>query len=412
MKKNKFLTGALYNRALAITPGKLAEIEGFAQSRLAGEPVAFDMEAMLGGEQAAYEIINGVAVIPVDGVISQRMNLFSAFSGGTSTELLTRDVQDAIADPAVISIVLNIDSPGGEVSGTQAVSDAIYAARGIKPIIAMVNPLAASAAYWIASAADEIIMAESTSVAGSIGVVAMHQDVSAAMEKKGLKHTEIFAGKYKRIASSYSALSEEGAATIQADVDYLYSLFVDAVARNRGVDAQTVIANMADGRMFIGQQAIDAGLVDCIESFDAVMTRLSKPNFNQENRMAENQQPVITIDTLRQNHAALVEQISAEGFKAGIEMGAHQERERITGIMAVSTPGFEKETSAAISDGKMTSGDLASAIIKAHKERGVSLGAIAADGTTVPHAPPKPEADEATERASAASAIAGGMKRR
>ena len=133
----------------------------------------------------------------------------------------------------------------------------------------------ASAAYYIGAAAHEVYISGDMPLIGSIGVVATHVDRSKFEEKIGLKTTEVYAGKYKRIASAYKPLSKDGKASIQDQVDYVYSIFVDDVAKYRGVSADAVLDNMADGKIFIGKQAIQAGLVDGVSTFDQLIkTRL------------------------------------------------------------------------------------------------------------------------------------------
>jgi signal peptide peptidase SppA len=188
-------------------------------------------------------------------VLEKRANLMMDMSGGTSTQLLQRDIQSALADESVDSILLDVDSPGGSVDGTKAVADAIYEARGQKPIIAFANGMMASAAYWIGSAADEII-AEETAMVGSIGVALTHIDRSERDRQMGQTRTQIYAGKYKRIASDEKPLSGEGAAYLQGIVDTYYGIFVDAVSSNRGTTMDAVLDKMADGREFIGSQAL------------------------------------------------------------------------------------------------------------------------------------------------------------
>lgn len=258
----------------AITPEMFGEVQAIYSRHLRGEKIDLNaLEAKIGaplpGATRGYDVDqNGVAVIPIDGVLSKRMNLLSQISGGTSMALLASDIQQALDDPLVSTIILNIDSPGGTVDGTQQLANMIFEARGTKPIIALADGTMASAAYWIGSAADEVYAASQTTTVGSIGVVATHKDVSGAEASAGVKTTEIAAGKYKRIASQYEPLTQEGRQTIQDAVDYTYSIFVNDVARNRGTTADTVLENMADGRMFQGQQAVDAGLVDGIATLD------------------------------------------------------------------------------------------------------------------------------------------------
>ncbi|MDO8320610.1 signal peptide peptidase SppA [Rhodoferax sp.] len=268
------------NAPWAITPDKLREIQAIYSAHLRGEKGDIEaIEAKLGrplaNERAPYTLTDGVAVITIEGVIAKRMNMFTQISGGTSTELVTQDLRAALVDPAVNSIILSIDSPGGTVDGTQALSDQVFSARRVKPIVALASGVMASAAYWIGSAAQAVFISEQTTMTGSIGVVTSHVDMSRAEEQKGVKTTEIYAGKFKRIASSYSPLSDDGRTSIQEQVDYLYSIFVGDVARNRGVSVDAVLKTMADGRVFTGQQGINAGLADGIATLAGLTHRLS-----------------------------------------------------------------------------------------------------------------------------------------
>ncbi|MEO5359183.1 MAG: signal peptide peptidase SppA [Nitrospirota bacterium] len=229
---------------------------------------------------SGHDIVNGTAIIGISGFLSQRMDIFTLLFGGTAIETVADNFKAALDDPAVKSILLNIDSPGGAVDGTSGLSDLIYQSRGRKPIIAVANSIALSAAYWIASAADRVYVSSTTSQAGSIGVVARHTDLSGAEAMAGVKTTEIVAGKYKRITSQYEPLSTDGKQTLQGMVDYIYGLFVSSVARNRGISSDGVLKNMADGRIFIGQQAVNSGLVDGIRSLDQILAEpisISKP---------------------------------------------------------------------------------------------------------------------------------------
>ena len=262
----------------AILPEKLYEIQEVYSTHLRGDKVdpktftALAQQVSPEQEKDNYQILNGIAVIPITGIIAKRMNLFTQISGGVSTQLIGRDITDALAAPDVRGIVLDIDSPGGTVDGTQELAQLILQGRDIKPIVAYSDGMIASAAYWIGSAAHRVYISGPTVHVGSIGVVATHVDYSEYDKKRGLKRTEIYAGKYKRIASQTKPLSQEGKQSIQDQVDYLYSIFVDAIAQNRGVGAQKVLNNMADGKIFIGEQAVRAGLVDGLVSFDGVIS--------------------------------------------------------------------------------------------------------------------------------------------
>lgn len=224
-------------------------------------------------EERGYTIEAGVAIIPIQGVISRRMNMFSLMSGGESTELLLKKFNAALNDREVEAILFDTDSPGGAIGGLAPLSDAIYNARGKKPMVAFAGDLMASAAYWITSAVD-CIVAESTSKIGSIGVVTVHREFSKANEQRGVKETYITAGKYKALGNDSEPLSPEAREYIQDSLNYYCTIFIDAVSRNRGLSIDT-IADWADGKIFIGQRALDAGLIDSIGTLgDAWSTAL------------------------------------------------------------------------------------------------------------------------------------------
>src|SRR5690606_30987632 len=147
-------------------------------------------------------------------------------------------------------------SPGGQVNGIQELSDLIYSARGKKPIIAVANHMMASAAYWIGTAADEIVVSPSGEV-GSIGVFAVHEDISGALAQDGVKVSIIKEGKYKAEANPFEPLNEEARAAIQESVSEAYGAFVGAVARNRSVDAEVVRNGFGEGRMMGAQRAVE-----------------------------------------------------------------------------------------------------------------------------------------------------------
>ncbi len=273
----------IVNAPWALEPRKHQQLVAIYSAYLNGEKINLEaIEAQLGRplqneDQEGYDIVDGVAVVPVHGVIAKKMNLFSRISGGASTQLIARDLRQAQDDPRVHAIMLDIDSPGGTVDGTQSLADTVYAMRaGAKPIVAWADGTMASGAAWIGSAASKVYISGDTVITGSIGVAMQHVDVSKANERYGVTVTDIYAGKYKRVASENKPLSDEGRAALQEMVDAIYSVFVDSVARNRGTNTEAVLKNMADGRLFVGRAAIQAGLVDGVATFDAAIAGLLK----------------------------------------------------------------------------------------------------------------------------------------
>lgn len=235
------------------------------------EELAIRLGSRAQAEKSAPQ--GSVAVIPVYGVLSQRMDMMTEFSGGTSYSTLKSALHEAIANPDVNAVVLDIDSPGGTVPGTEELSAEMRRLRGgEKPIIAQVNALAASAAYWIAASADEIVVTPSGR-AGSIGVYTVHDDVSKAMEEAGIKRTYISAGKHKVEGNETEPLSKETQAYTQSLVDTSYDKFVSAVADGRGVTNAKVLDSFGQGRMFHAEALKERGMVDSIATLDETLAR-------------------------------------------------------------------------------------------------------------------------------------------
>lgn len=268
-KKEKIMT--MSGTPWAILPDKLNEIScAYKNYAISGKH-----DLSVGSQEKSpetYEVTpSGVAVISIFGVITKNPSFWGFLFGGTSSVEAGRQLKAALDDPSVDGILLNIDSPGGTVDGTQELAEMIFSFRGRKPIIAFTDGMMASAAYYVGSAADWVYISGDMVSVGSIGVVATHVDYSEHEKQLGVKTTEIVAGKYKRIASPYQPLSTEGRENIQDRVDYMYTIFVNDVAKYRGVSPDRVLNVMADGKMFIGKQAMDAGLVDGVSTFDRLL---------------------------------------------------------------------------------------------------------------------------------------------
>jgi signal peptide peptidase SppA len=198
----------------AILPEKLEAIIGLLELRASGAKLSkAEIQARIGdGRRGAPASGGAVAVLPLYGVVAHRMNAMNDVSapGGTSTEMFGQAFDKAMSDPNVAAIVIDIDSPGGSVEGVPELAAKIAAARGSKPIVAVANAMAASAAYWLAAAADEIVVTPSGLV-GSIGVYQMHVDASEAVADEGLKVTYISAGKYKTEGNPHEPAVRRGA---------------------------------------------------------------------------------------------------------------------------------------------------------------------------------------------------------
>ncbi len=268
---------AFFGQPWAILPEKLQAIAEFLEVRavqgmpLSAEDIDAVVEAARGPTPGRTQ--GGVAVIPILGVISHRMNLMSAMSGGTSTQAIGAEIDAAMGDTQVGSILLDIESPGGAVTGVQELAAKIREAAKTKPIIAVASAYAASAAYWLASQASSISVTPSGEV-GSIGVRAMHQDLSAAYEAAGVKTTLVSAGKFKGEGSEFEELTLEARDALQQSVDGYYDDFVAAVASGRGVSKAEVRNGFGQGRMVRASEAVKIGMADRVETLDQALSRL------------------------------------------------------------------------------------------------------------------------------------------
>ena len=216
-------------------------------------------------KREGHYVGNGVAVIPVIGTLVQRSDWMTSMSGMLSYGQIERMVAAAVDDPAVREIVLEMDSPGGEVAGAFDLADRLTALRGQgKRITAVASEFAASAAYLLASTADDIVLPR-TGMVGSIGVVAAHFDYSKAMEKRGVAVTFVYAGDKKVEGNPYQPLSDAAKKDWQDEIDGIYQMFVATVAKNRGITAEQVRGTKA--AMFSGAKAVDAGLANRVNTF-------------------------------------------------------------------------------------------------------------------------------------------------
>lgn len=263
----------------AILPRTLATIREFVAVRSAGARFTADeIQARIGAKPARRDAQRAgtVAVIPVYGVITPKADLMTDMSGGTSVDRLRGAFLNAVEDPNVSAVVLDVDSPGGQVDLVPELAADIRGARGTKPILAVANTLAASAAYWVAAQADELFVTPSGEV-GSIGVFAAHDDISGMLEKAGVKTTLVSAGKFKTEGNPFEPLSDEARAAIQARVDDAYRMFVHDVARGRGVPVDTVRDGFGQGRVVVAKDALAEGMVDGIATLDEVVARAARP---------------------------------------------------------------------------------------------------------------------------------------
>ena len=269
---------AVYGTPWAITRPTFTLILDLLDYRAAGGVLTQDeiegrLVAASNGPRRGGQRIDTVAVIPVYGVLSGRQNLLSETSGGSSMEGLARNFRMAMADPDVAAIAFDIDSPGGQVDGVPEFVSEIMAARGAKPIVAVANTLAASAAYWIAAACDELICTPSGQV-GSIGVITAHLDDSQARAAAGMARTLVAVPPGKADGWDGDPISAEGLAELQAKADQFYGMFTAGVAKGRGVSVAHVKTDYGGGRMLLAKPALQAGMIDRVATLDETIARL------------------------------------------------------------------------------------------------------------------------------------------
>lgn len=411
---------ALQGMPWAITPGYLKVIHEIASRENDSiEAVEKRLGRPLSNTRIASQRGN-VAIIPISGPIMRYANLMSRVSGATSIQELALDFQSALDNPDIETILFDVDSPGGAVSGVQEFADHVFAARGQKKIVAYASGMMASAAYWIASAADKIY-ASPTSIIGSIGVV--------TTLKKGDAEGEITIVSTKSPNKRPDLTTEGGVSSVTSLLDDLAEVFIGAVARNRAVTTDQVVNGFGQGDVFVGKQAVKTGLADSIGSYEALIESANKGKLNTTRKqisadtdlpiestdtgeisMTTEEKTVLTKDGIAASNPDIAEAFRAEGFAKGkeagfndgLKAGANNERERIAGLEA-AFDGFEHHASMLEqfkADGSTTGDMAAKHILSAERE---SLkgrqAALHADGNQAAAAAPQvnihtPEAAE------------------
>lgn len=336
---------AVLASAWAILPEHLEIITSIAERENEFHGNLEALEAKLGrplGNTMTATVRNGVATIPLEGPLFGKANLMTKFSGATSYDMVAKDFTAALEDPSVSAIVLNVDSPGGEVAGASELSGMIRAARGIKPIVAYVSGTMASAALWIGSAADRIV-ASDTALIGSVGA---QMGMSVREPKAGEKSYRFVSSQspYKNADPG----TEAGAAQSQQIVDDLAQVFIDTLAANRGTTSQEVIAKYGQGAVFVADKALSNGMIDSVGSYEGVINSLIEDTTKMDYKS-------LTAAALAENRpdlvAAISEQAVASVAKPDLDAiraeAATAERQRITEIEATAMPGCDDIIAAA-----------------------------------------------------------------
>lgn len=268
-----YILQAFLDTPWAILPSKLAILQEVVARHVRGEKLsAEEIESVL-FKREPVQGAESVAVLSLAGTIVPRADMVAEASGATSMERLSSMFSAALNDAKISAILLDVDSPGGQVGGVAELSNLIYEARGKKPIVAVANYMMASAAYWVGSAADDLVVSPSAQV-GSIGVFTAHVDMSRAMESEGVAITLISQGKYKTEGNPYEPLGEAAKVAIQAQVDAVYANFVRDVARNRDVSVDAVRTGFGEGRLVGAEQAVSLGMADRVGTYIAELKNL------------------------------------------------------------------------------------------------------------------------------------------
>jgi len=284
--KHQLLIAEFLATPWALMPERLnamgAVIARWSQSGMAAEGVMESVHADRAVRDARRHASSalcsgGIAVLPLYGVVTQRGNMVEDVSGpgSVSTQQFASALRQALADDTVSQILIDIDSPGGSVYGVAELADEIISARSQKPVVAVANSLAASAAYWIGCAASELYVTPGGEV-GSIGVWQAHFDYSQALAAEGVAPTLISAGKYKVEGNPYAPLDVEAQGFMQSRVDDYYAAFTKGVARGRGVPIAQVRDGMGQGRVLGADAAIAQNMVDGVATFDDVVRKMRR----------------------------------------------------------------------------------------------------------------------------------------
>lgn len=273
------LLTAVANEVWAIDRTKGRAILAFLAFAATGRKLSAEERAEKIGPSEARNIRErhgAIAVVPLHGIMSQfGGTLMETSEPMASTARVGAAIDKAVADDGVKAIVLHIDSPGGGIYGVRELAAKVRAARDVKPVIAQVDSVAASAAYWVATQATEVVVTLGGDV-GSVGVYTVHEDVSGLLDAEGVKETLIYAGKYKVEANPFEPLSEQARAHLQGRVDAAYRDFVAAVASGRGATTARVESDFGQGRVISAKEALAAGMVDRIATFDDTLARYSR----------------------------------------------------------------------------------------------------------------------------------------
>ncbi len=258
--------------AWAVHPATLAAIAAAAAGEISADEIDhLEPEAL---RTRGSSTTGGVAVLSLQGLITPKPSFLSMLFGGGGGLIGFRSaLREAVASDEITAIVLDIDSPGGSTDLVAETAAELRAAKAVKPVIAVANTWAASAAYWLAAQADELVVTPSGEI-GSVGVFVAHQDVSKLQADLGVKTTLVSAGRFKTEGNQFEPLTDEARSALQAKVDEYYSQFVADVAKGRGATAAAVRGGYGEGRLLTAKQALAAGMADRIDTLEGTVARI------------------------------------------------------------------------------------------------------------------------------------------
>lgn len=353
MRDYSRLAARVFNAPLLATPEAASTVADYLAARLAGEsPAGPDAFMTIGlpaapQDDAPYALdSDGVATIAVHGELVNRGSWMDAKSGLTSYKGLASALNAAAADSRVRGIVLDIDSPGGEAAGALETAALVRAISANKKVVAYVDSVAASAAYAIASGADEIVAPVSARL-GSIGVVYMHLDRSQAMKERGVKPTLLHAGAYKVDGNSMQPLPDDARARIQGQIDEVYGLFLDTVGRHRpklGAEG----ARRTEAGVFIGQRAVEAGLADRIGGLETLKSAFPRKTLWSAKMPEEKTYAQADLDAAVAAAVAAARTAERERIKAILDGDAAKERAALARHFALATDMSPQDAAAAL----------------------------------------------------------------
>ncbi|MDR7220350.1 S49 family peptidase [Aminobacter aminovorans] len=324
-----------------------------------------------------YNVSNGVGIITVTGSLVNRGAWIGANSGLTSYEGIQHQLKAIAADASVHSVILDLATPGGEAIGAFETAALVRSLAATKRTVALVNGIAASAGYAIASGASEIVTTE-TGLSGSIGVVMLHADFSRHLANEGISPTLIFAGDHKVDANPFEPLSKEVREDLEAEVTAFYDLFLKTVAEGRGARTTVDMARATQARTFMGAAAVAAGLADRLGTFESVLSELSRAAQPNSGGRSTVQQRRPSMDKTNgapdaASNAGITQADFDEAVRTAVlkgrEDGAKAERDRLAGIEANALPGHEALIAAHKADSAMTPEKSAVAILAAEKAK-------------------------------------------